>query len=56
MGGVIFCAVVPQVGLACGLEESQLSLRFSAADPVEVHFHGLGFEWNDGLVGHAYVC
>ena len=55
-GGVIFCGIVQHVELACGPEELELSLRFSAAEPVEVHVHVLGFAWNDGLVGHAYWC
>ena len=54
--GVIFCAVVSDVELSCGPEVSELSLRFFAADPVEFHVHGLGFAWNDGLVGYPYYC
>ena len=55
-GGVIFCAVVSEVDLYCGLEVSELLLQFSAAEPVEFHVHGLGFAWNDGLDGYPYCC
>ena len=54
IGGVIFCAVVSEVELSSGPEVSELLLRFSAADPVEFHVHGLGFSWNGGLVGYPY--
>ena len=53
-GGVIFCAVVLQVELACVPEESEFLLQFSAEELVEVNVHGLGFSCNDGLFGHAY--
>ena len=54
MGGVIFCAVVSKVDLSCGPEVSELLLQFSAEELVEFHVHGLGFAWNDGLVGYPY--
>ena len=37
------CDVVSEVELSCGPEVSELLLRFSVADPVEFHVHGLGF-------------
>ena len=39
-GGVALGAVVGEVELAGGPEESELALGFSAAEPVEVHVHG----------------
>ena len=49
-----FCAVVREVELSCGPEISELLLRFSAAELVEFHVHGLGSAWNDGLVVYPY--
>ena len=56
IGGVIFCAVASEVDLSCGLEVSELLLRFPAAEPGELHIHGLGFAWNDGIVCYPYFC
>ena len=53
---VLFCDIFPQIDLACEPEELESSLRFPAAEPVEVHVHVLGFARNDGLVGHANWC
>ena len=55
-GGVIFCALVSEVELSCGPELSELFLCFFAAEPVEVHVHGLGFACNYGLVVYPYFC
>ena len=48
---MIFCAVVSEVEISCGPEISELLLRFSAVELVEFHVHGIGFEWDYGLVG-----
>ena len=55
-GRMALGAVVGEVELAGGPEESELALRFSAAEPVEVHVHGFCFTRNDGLVGYADRC
>ena len=51
-----FCDEVIEVEISCGPEVSELLLRFSAAEPVQFYVHGLGFAWNDGLVGYPYCC
>ena len=51
---MIFCAVVSEVELSCGLEIYELLLQLSAVDPVAFHVHGLGFVWSYGLVGYPH--
>ena len=44
-------AVVAPVERAPGPAESELSVDFTATQPVETHVHGLGLTWHDSVVG-----
>ena len=49
--GVILGAVVSKIERSWGPEVPELTLRVSAAKPVELHVHRLRFAWNDGFIG-----
>ena len=51
--GVILGAVVSKIESSWVPEVPELTLRVSAAKPVELHVHRLCFTWNDGFIGYS---
>ena len=40
-GGMMFCGIISQIGWAWAPVVAELSLKCLAAEPVELHIHGL---------------
>ena len=51
-GGVIFCAIVGKIVGTRIPKELELTLSFTAAEPVLMHVYGFGFALYDGVVSN----
>ena len=52
-GGGDFCAIIGKIVGTRSPKERELTLSFTAAEPVVLHVHGFGFALDDGAVSNT---